>query len=145
MADYSDEVLASRLKAILDGRRVSIKSAAEAVGIPYRTLQNQLMGNNRMPASTFLKLAVFLEIPADVIAEGRWRFPLRPLTNALKQTFGGLLPALDGEMRVLAPVPRDDAQLDANARTLAFLLREAVERETIKPTDWAALEPPVSK
>jgi hypothetical protein len=148
MSDYRDEIIASRLKALLDGRKVSIKAAAEAVGIPYRTLQNQLAGNNRMAASTFVKLIMFLELPAEVIVEGRVRTPLRPLANALKTTLGGMLPEFDEEMRAIpAPEGRTADRLDTNAKTMAFVLREAVERETLAPSDWGALEtpPPVSK
>lgn len=141
MTEYSDEVLAGRLKALIDGRGISIKAASEAIGVPYRTLQNQLMGNNRMPASTFLKLSMFLELPAEVIAEGRWRLPLKTLANALRSTLGDTLPTIDGEMRVAPPTAeRDTAALDAQAKTLAFILREALERETLHPTDWAVFE-----
>jgi transcriptional regulator with XRE-family HTH domain len=140
MSDYRDEVIAKRLKALLDGRGITIKSAAERLDVPYRTLQNQLMGNNRMTASTLAKLLSLLELPVEAIIEGRVRPPLRPLASALKRVFGSLLPSLDEDMTPVAPgSDRTADELDRNARSLAFLLREQVERETIKPEDWATL------
>jgi len=136
-SDYSDEGIAKRLRSVLDGRKLTIKEASEAVDVPYRTLQNQLLGRNKMPASTFAKLLSFLELPPQFIAAGRYEPDTRPIADALKWTFGALLPAVDSEMRLIPPPAQDRSAevLDRHANAIAFLYRVAYEREILTPED----------
>lgn len=140
MADYTDEGLAARLRSILDARKLTIREVAEVIDVPYRTLQNQLLGRNKMPASTFARLLSYLELPAEFIATGRHQPRHRPIANALKATFGDMLPAVDGEMRLVPPPaePRSPQQLDQHAQSVAFLFREAYEWEVVSLEDMKA-------
>lgn len=140
MGEYGDDGLATRLRTIIDGRSLSIREVAKAIDVPYRTLQNQLLGHNKMPASTFARLLAFLELPAEFVTEGRYQPRHRPIANALKRAFGDHLPAVDPEMRIVAPPAesRTAEQLDQHAQALAFLFREAYEWEVAELSDIEA-------
>lgn len=130
MADYSDEHLTARLRLLLKDEKISIREAAERIDVPYRTLQNQLAGKNRMPASTFAKLTEMLDVPARFVAEGTIKLDRYALTESLKQVLGDLLPTVDKEFVFHLPKQPDDRtkqQRDHDAEMLAFVVRDAFE------------------
>lgn len=136
----SDHQIERALRSLLDARGITIREAASATGTSYRTLQNQLLGKAKMPAVTFVRLIAFLGVTPEVVAEGRYNPPLRPIANALKRVFGDLLPSIDDDARLLPPDPqRERSVLDRNAQFLAFALRESIEREMLSAEDLAAL------
>ncbi len=141
MSDYTDEGLSRRLKAILEGRKLTVKSVAATIGVPYRALQNQLIGHNKMTASTLAKLLTFLELPLEVVTDGRLRPPPRHLAAALRRLFGDeLLPGISDDMAVTPPVAgRDAGHLHRNANALAYLLCEYWEKEVLTPSDYAVI------
>lgn len=132
-ADFSDEGIAKRLRQLIEARGLSIRQVAKDIQVPYRTLQNQLLGSNKMPASTFARLLEYLELPAAFVTYGRYEPKLRPIADALKKTFGHLLPIVNHDNSLSAPVgeSREAAELDIHARFIAFLFREAYERAVV--------------
>lgn len=142
MDEYTDQGLAARLRSVIDARNLSIREVAKTIEVPYRTLQNQLLGQNKMPASTFAKLLSYLELPAEFIVSGRYQPRHRPIADALKATLGDLLPAVDGDMNLVppGPEPRSPQQLDQHAQALAFLFREAYEWEVVSLEDMKAAQ-----
>lgn len=136
-ADFSDEGIAKRLRRLIEARGLSIRQVAKDIQVPYRTLQNQLLGSNKMPASTFARLLEYLQLPAAFITYGRYEPKLRPITDALKKTFGHLLPVVNRDHSLSAPVGegREDADLDIHAQFIAFRFRDAYERAVVSLSD----------
>ena len=63
---WTDEVIQQRLVVAMKQQHLTMRDASAALGIPYRTLQNQLKGNNRITAQLCLQLAVWLRL--DLLA-----------------------------------------------------------------------------
>lgn len=136
LESFSDEELARRLRFLMDEQGETIKDAAETIGVPYRTLQNQLNGNNKMPASTFAKLVSMLNVPLSFVVSGRVELSHRALANALKEVLGKSLPVVDQEMNVSAPTAadsRDERAWDHHATILALLLKGRYEHHRVDP------------
>lgn len=129
MENYDDSYLAQRIRAIMDMRGFTITEAAETIGVPYRTLQNQLSGKNKMPASTYAKLTAMLEVPTSFVVEERIRIHPRALQFALRFALMEYLPSVDDEMQVGPPDPtRTDAQYSQQSKALAYVVRDLYER-----------------
>ena len=88
---YDDERLVADLKALLRARKRSARSVSIAIDVPYRSMQNYLSGESRMPAIVLIK--ILDEIGADL---RRLRYNdnlLRhaDLFDALHKVFGDFL------------------------------------------------------
>lgn len=133
---FGDEAISRRLRFLIDEADLTMKEVAEAIDVPYRTLQNQLSGNNKMPASTLAKIVTMLEVPLSFVTSARVVMSRRSLTSAIKDVLGRQIPVLDGEMRLCPPdLPdeRDQQRLDADAGYLAALLIERYEWHLVDP------------
>lgn len=130
MVDFSDEHLAARLRLLMSDQGVTITEAAEAINVPYRTLQNQLSGKNRMPASTFAMLVTMLRVTPEFVATGRLKLDRPSLAKALAERLGGLLPRVDDEMNLHPPSPPDirtDDEARRDAMAIAHFVADSYE------------------
>jgi len=62
--------IATRLRDVLDVKGLSIKQAAEIVGIPYRTLQNYLLDEREPNAKAMSAIRTHLGISVDWLLTG---------------------------------------------------------------------------
>jgi transcriptional regulator with XRE-family HTH domain len=62
--------IATRLRSVIDDRGMSIKEASEVVGIPYRTLQNYLLGEREPNAKAMAAIRTHLGISLDWLLTG---------------------------------------------------------------------------
>ncbi|MGY2155746.1 helix-turn-helix domain-containing protein [Pseudomonas tolaasii] len=62
--------IAARLRSVIDNRGMSIKEASEVVGIPYRTLQNYLLGEREPNAKAMAAIRTHLGISLDWLLTG---------------------------------------------------------------------------
>ncbi|NVZ96789.1 helix-turn-helix domain-containing protein [Pseudomonas sp. B6001] len=62
--------IAARLRSVIDERGMSIKEASEVVGIPYRTLQNYLLGEREPNAKAMAAIRTHLGISLDWLLTG---------------------------------------------------------------------------
>lgn len=62
--------IAVRLRSVIDDRGMSIKEASEVVGIPYRTLQNYLLGEREPNAKAMAAIRTHLGISLDWLLTG---------------------------------------------------------------------------
>lgn len=62
--------IATRLRSVLDLKGLSIKEASEAVGIPYRTLQNYLLDEREPNAKAMGALRTHLGVSVDWLLTG---------------------------------------------------------------------------
>ncbi|MRJ36256.1 helix-turn-helix domain-containing protein [Pseudomonas haemolytica] len=62
--------ISARLRSVIDDRGMSIKEASEVVGIPYRTLQNYLLGEREPNAKAMAAIRTHLGISLDWLLTG---------------------------------------------------------------------------
>lgn len=67
---YEKMSIATRLRSVIDGRGMSIKEASEVMGIPYRTLQNYLLGEREPNAKAMAAIRAHLGISLDWLLTG---------------------------------------------------------------------------
>lgn len=138
MDGYDDQILAQRLRFIMEGRGITITEAAEGIGVPYRTLQNQLGGKNRMPASTFAKMLELLEVPVSFVVRERIQLNVRAAQEAIRDVFGAHLPFVD-ENLAIHPAPRPETrttdELEHQLKMLTYLLRDRYENRVYQELD----------
>lgn len=67
---YEKMSIATRLRNVIDDRGMSIKEASEVVGIPYRTLQNYLLGEREPNAKAMAAIRTHLGISLDWLLTG---------------------------------------------------------------------------
>lgn len=114
----------------MDSQGIAITEAAEALSVPYRTLQNQLSGKNRMPASTFAKILEFLQIPVSFVIDERIRLNSQAAQDAIRDVFGNQLPQVDEDLRIIpAPNPdtRSEQEKEKHLKLLAALFGHRYE------------------
>lgn len=126
MIDEFEAHLISSLRELMGLRSISVREMAAKVGVPYRTLQNQLLGKARLPASTYMKVVneVGLRLPGQL-----QDLDENALASALEQCLGGQLPTISpsGPQTVsILPPPnpdtRDEASRFEDARRLTFFV-----------------------
>lgn len=59
---WTNDRIVDALNEAIRSQGATLTEAARSIGIPYRTLQNQLRGNNRVTAEVCLRIAVWLQI-----------------------------------------------------------------------------------
>lgn len=62
--------ISERLRSVLDAKGLSIKQAADTIGIPYRTLQNYLLDEREPNAKAMSALRTHLGISVDWLLTG---------------------------------------------------------------------------
>ncbi|WP_024778236.1 helix-turn-helix domain-containing protein [Pseudomonas corrugata] len=62
--------ISERLRSVLDAKGLSIKQAADIIGIPYRTLQNYLLDEREPNAKAMSALRTHLGISVDWLLTG---------------------------------------------------------------------------
>lgn len=62
--------IAARLRSVIDDRGMSIREASDVVGIPYRTLQNYLLGEREPNAKAMAAIRTHLGISLDWLLTG---------------------------------------------------------------------------
>ena len=62
---FDDFGLATKIRELIKQKGVTLRDISNALDVPYRTVQNYLGGENRIPATFFLQLCHFLHVEAD--------------------------------------------------------------------------------
>lgn len=125
LPEFTDEFLAKRLRVLVDANDTTLTELATSIGVPYRTLQNQLSGNNKMPASTFAKILLRLGVPLDFVTSGRIALDLTMLGPAVDDALGALLPAVDDDLNFVSP-PEPDTRSKMERRQHAKMVASAI-------------------
>ena len=94
---YEKMSIATRLRSVIDDRGMSIKEASEVVGIPYRTLQNYLLGEREPNAKAMAAIRTHLGISVDWLLTGEGSMTGVPA----QQVQAGAAPASPQEEAIL--------------------------------------------
>src|SRR3954451_15643205 len=65
-----DSTIAARLTALRHQRKSSVREVSEAIGLPYRTVQNYLSGRVSIPATFVAKCCELFNVEADIVLFG---------------------------------------------------------------------------
>ncbi|WP_129221561.1 helix-turn-helix domain-containing protein [Lichenibacterium ramalinae] len=116
----SDEEMLARLRDALKRKSVSLRHLSQALGVPYRSVQNYLGGETRMPASFLINVCGYVGLEPSFLYNGDFR----PHYHDLKDAVAKACQVLD--------IPRqEDAQLvDGILRSGETPQRVFVDRAT---------------
>jgi transcriptional regulator with XRE-family HTH domain len=89
-----DQRIREGFRRVLKELDWTMKDLSANTRVPYRSLQNYLTGDTRMPASVFLELCEALRVDAHYLLEGSMDAEKWPLFDALWESFGDFLPKL---------------------------------------------------
>jgi transcriptional regulator with XRE-family HTH domain len=128
-----NDTIAAALKALLKKKGVSAKQLSDDVDIPYRSIQNYLSGQSRIPADILLNICNYVGIEADY-------FIFRDFRPRELAMYDAAFEAL--ERRELLPAPRDNGEgsidyFERNRFVAAFTI-EVIELYDRYRNDWLA-------
>ncbi|WP_083850568.1 helix-turn-helix domain-containing protein [Rhodovulum sp. PH10] len=128
--------LAAKLKDALKKKGVSLRDLSEALQIPYRSVQNYLSGESRIPADFLLNVCNYTGIEADFFIYGDFRLVDIELYYALFAVLDGsdLLPQLHRTDR--GAFDSEDQQ--ERQRIVSGLTTALIERYDRYRADWLA-------
>lgn len=121
-----------RVKAILEARNRTMRSLADATGVPYKSLQNYLRGTSPFPAEVVARIAQELNVSADWLIFGvAARFNQATLFEALK-----MLRTVSGDENVADDVAMAVA-VTQDAKIFAATYQMQYEGNVApKPPEW---------
>ncbi|MGO4523977.1 helix-turn-helix domain-containing protein [Microvirga sp. 2MCAF35] len=98
-SELTDEELVAALKDVLKQKGVSLRQISQDLEIPYRSVQNYLGGETRIPASIFLRICNYLGIESDYFIYKDFRPQASELFDAVYYALDrvGLLPTPNSE------------------------------------------------
>jgi transcriptional regulator with XRE-family HTH domain len=86
-----DQSIIDGLRALMKKKKISVRTLAEQINIPYRTLQNYLTGATRFPVSVFLAASEALGLERHYIVSNSLELSHWDLHDAILTVFGDLL------------------------------------------------------
>ncbi|MEN3794587.1 helix-turn-helix transcriptional regulator [Fulvimarina sp. MAC3] len=110
----------------------SVKDLGEATGIPYRSLQNYMMGRTRMPASTLVAISRLIDLEIRDFDDQKRRMHKWHLYDALWTIFGDQLPNLPVNVTNTNPFTEDSEEawkLHNRKQEAARALAEAIDEQ----------------
>lgn len=143
--ELTDDVIVARLRRIIRLNGIKLTDITEATGIPYRTLQNQLNGTNRISALNLLKVLDATNIPAGFLTEEGADLNVACLVVSLHAVLGDHIPRVKvderGEYLVTLPTDRTRKELMEDAAVLAAEISREYGIFSVQMTDSFARAP----
>jgi transcriptional regulator with XRE-family HTH domain len=120
-----ESVLPARLRQAMAARRFSIRRLASVTTIPYRTLQNYLLGVHAIPAEALLKICAAMEVSADWLYRDRLFVDVEDMKEALHRS---------------GTVPRDGTPANATAAVTLVGALNLLNDIQMSPLTFRSLE-----
>lgn len=122
--------LSGKLKAVLKSKGVPLKALASELGIPYRSMQNYVNGETRIPADVFLEICNYIGIEADYFQYGDFKVMSSELYSAVFYALDdlGLLPDSHIERDGYQVVAEDNSARKHLSMLAAKLVLERYDR-----------------
>lgn len=128
---YDDLQLARDLRSVLEEKKVSLKTLSRDLEIPYRSLQNYISGQNRIPATILILILDRLGIDLHYLRNRDHLLRHADLYDAIWESLGDNLVEIDLPSRNRHLDPQGNAddyrrfqKKQANATALAILISE---------------------
>jgi transcriptional regulator with XRE-family HTH domain len=142
-----DEI-AARTATVAKRMGLSLRALAREIDLPYRSLQNYLSGESRLPADVVVRAAKALGVETDFLFFGRVSLNAAAVRKSLEGALEDVLPRLMTTGRAVK-VRDDDRLFDVGSEAAAALRAAVVEhltaqmqqfyeafRETSLGADW---------
>ena len=129
----SDQELLEGLRSAMKSRKVSVRALSERLGVPYRTLQNYLTGQTRLPAATFLSACNALGLDQHFVMTNSFELSGSDMYDAVLTVLNDVLPLIDAPSVEADVKPRltdksDSAHRQVAATVLAIKLSKAYDK-----------------
>lgn len=92
---YDEEALVRDLKALMKHKKRSARSISQAIGVPYRSMQNYLSGESRIPAIVLIKMLDELGATVRMLRFGDDLLSHSDMFDAVYRVFGDFLNQID--------------------------------------------------
>lgn len=92
---YDEQNLIDDLRRLLKERRMSLRELSRAIDVPYRSIQNYLSGENRMPAIVLVRALEVLGSDTRYLRTGDNLLRHSDILDAIWLTIGDELLAID--------------------------------------------------
>ncbi len=79
----SDAELVERLRRVLKQKGVSQRDLSSTLGVPYRSVQNYLSGDTRIPAVFFIEVCRYIGVEMEYFGRGDFRPDFESLSDAV--------------------------------------------------------------
>jgi transcriptional regulator with XRE-family HTH domain len=107
--EMSDKILAARLREVIERAGMTHKDVSRSLEMPYRTVQNYLAGENKIPATFMLAVCKLLGVESDYLVSLDFRPRFLDLHDAV-------IRALDEENLLPTKNTNDSAVLNQRAQ-----------------------------
>lgn len=92
---YDEEALIRDLKALMKHKKRSARSISQSIDVPYRSMQNYLSGESRIPAIVLIKILDQLGATIRMLRFGDDLLSHSDLFDAVYRVFGDFLNQID--------------------------------------------------
>jgi hypothetical protein len=127
-----DDWLVVALRDALKVRRVSMRHLSEKLDIPYRSIQNYVSGESRIPGDVLLRICAEIGLEPQHLLTGSFEISHSDLYDSVHHVFGDLLPLIDvdsGGRIILRETPSKDRSEELTvAHILTRRINEAYAR-----------------
>lgn len=127
-----DDWLVVALRDALKVRRVSMRHLSEKLSIPYRSIQNYVSGESRIPGDVLLRICAEIGLEPDYLLKGNFEISHADLYDAIHHVFGDVLALLEvgsGSKVALRESPsKDRSEVLTLAHILTVRVNEAYAR-----------------
>lgn len=127
-----DDWLVVALRDALKARRVSMRQLSDALSIPYRSVQNYVSGESRIPGDVLLRICKEIGLEPQHLLTETFEISHSDLYDAIHQVFGDLLPLIDvdggAKMKLRETASKDRSEVLTVAHILTRRINEAYAR-----------------
>ena len=132
MTGMTDEALIERLRYFVSMAGIKLTELADAIDVPYRTLQNQFRGVSKMPAITLIRILDVLKLNSGHLHKNAEPIDTAVLAKALIAALDDDLPTFDITDEDSFVMRRSTAGLSARdadeVRRASHILASKIER-----------------
>jgi len=117
-----DDWLVVALRDALKARRVSMRHLSESLSIPYRSIQNYVSGESRIPGDVLLRICAEIGLEPQHLLTGSFEVSHSDLYDAVFQVFGDLLSLIDFDSGAKITLRETASKDRSEAMTVAHIL-----------------------
>lgn len=121
----TDWLVASRIDRLRELNGLSLRQFAEVLGMPYRTIQNYLTGDVKIPAEFIHKSCRYFGVEIDFVFYAGIDFDRSAMAQTVSDVFGDIadrLTVVDGALKIRSETSNQETESVAEARRTGVML-----------------------